>query len=103
MVYLRLWWRDPEYTKTLNFITPQWLRRYITKRHPEMELVDLGYTHWRRLLHKKHEAQWGYTGRIIRVVGWAKALGLLPVVEYFGKKLEIYSPISLVCRKKEEV
>lgn len=98
--YIRLIKRDPAYTDTLNFITPEFLRRAVQQSPIKGCIENLGYDIWRERLHKDIPA-WGYTKKLLRIVALVRSLRLLNILERLGKHFEFYTPIILVCRREE--
>lgn len=97
-LYIRLMGRNPDYAKTLQFITPKLLRSLLLRSSYKNTVSTMGYEIWNERLYKKMPA-WGYTAKLLQVVRIARALKLLGFVAFLGKIFEFYTPITLVIRK----
>jgi ubiquinone/menaquinone biosynthesis C-methylase UbiE len=98
-LYVKLWRRDPAYLDTLQFTTLGSAAKILETRS-EVAWIHWGEQEFMERLKAIDYPEWKDGGRLARVLGFFRWIGLLRVIGRLACKLKCFTPIILTLGKK---
>lgn len=95
--YVRLCGRDASYLDGLNFITPRYLKRFLSGA--DFQVLSWGKELWRKRLITADVKLWGATAKLSALLRVVRFMGLARAVAAIGEIFGLYYPIALVLKK----
>ncbi|MBN1486187.1 MAG: class I SAM-dependent methyltransferase [Anaerolineae bacterium] len=95
--YVRILGRNPDFVDTLQLITPRQVRRIVASLPLHVE--SWGIEIWEHRLEKLDFTSWSELETLKVLVQWARRLGLVDVVRWLGRRLDLFTPIILTAQK----